>query len=294
MPQISLAVCVRNEVDLLARLLEKASGCYDDLVVVHDEPEQTETQNSLEQLVAEHQGHFFPHARAFQQEPHWPFAWSQAKYNWVLRLDADEVPSIELKEWLFRFRTASEPDPSISGYTCVWPLWNGHRIVTRSWPAGRIFLIQKERVRFFGMAEQVPVADGRFERLPLILEHRPERKSYGVSNLLFRRQAYRWRRVIAQSLLGKPTDLHCWRWTSEEWPMIWEEIRQRPLRTAVYRLVMWPLFNLRQMTREEGRFIFSAVAFTGVHHFLVALIYWRLRLSRHKHGPPLPKTPSSH
>jgi hypothetical protein len=294
MPQISLAVCVRNEVDLLARLLATASGCYDDLIVVHDGPEQSDRHHSIQQLVAEHQGQFFAQALSFQQETHWPFAWSRGKHNWILRLDADEVPSVDLTQWLSRFRTSPEPASSVSGYTCIWPLWNGHRIVTKHWPAGRIFLFHKGRVRFFGMNEQLPVPDGKLESLPLVLEHRPERKSYGVSNLLFRSQAYRWRQVIAQSLVGKPTDLHCWRWTSEEWPMIWEEIRQRPLRTGVYRLVMWPLFNLRQMTREEGRFIFSAVAFTGVHHFLVALIYWRLRLSRDKHGPPLPKNPSSH
>lgn len=282
MPQISLVVCVHNEGNLLARLLEAAHGCYDDLVVVHDGPEQIDSQRSTEQLVAEHEGEFFTQPRSFQQETHWPFAWSQARYDWVLRLDADEVPSIELKQWLCSFRAALEPEQSISGYTCIWPLWNGHEIVTQRWPTGRIFLFQKQRVRFFGMNEQVPIPDGRFESLRLILEHRPARKSYGFRNLLLRKQAYLWRRVIAQSLLGKPTDLQCWRWTSEDWPTIWEDIRRRPLRTACYRLVMWPLFNLRQMKRAEGWVILSAVAFTGVHHCFVALRYWYLRLSRPK------------
>jgi hypothetical protein len=266
-------VCVHNEGNPLARLLETADGCYDDLVVVHDGPEQAHSQHRIEQLVAEYGGRFFIRARSFQQEPHWPFAWSQASCNWVLRLDADEVPSVELKQWLRSFRAAPEPDPSISGYTCIWPLWNGHQIVTKRWPASRIFLFQKQRVRFFGMVEQVPIADGKFESLPLILEHRPARRSYGFSNLLLRKQAYHWRRVIAKSLLGKPTDLQCWRWTSEDWPMIWEEIRRRPLRTACARLVMWPLRTLRQMKCVEGRIIPSAIVFAGVHHCLVAIMY---------------------
>jgi hypothetical protein len=38
-PKISLVVCLRNERDLLERLLEKASGCFDDLVVVLDGPQ---------------------------------------------------------------------------------------------------------------------------------------------------------------------------------------------------------------------------------------------------------------
>jgi hypothetical protein len=282
MPAISLVVCVRGERDLFDRLLHESSGCYDDLVVVHDGLEDVEQQRSIKELVTKYGGRFFVGPRSFQQEPHWPFAWKQARHAWILRLDADEVPSPELKKWLQAFCAQPEADESISGYTCIWPLWDGQRIVTKHWPRGRIFLFHKDRVRFFGMVEQVPIPDGKFEPLQLILEHRPARKSYGFSNLLLRKQAYDWRRVIAKSLLGKPTDLQCWRWTSEQWPRIWEEIRQRPFRTACYRLTMWPLFNLREMKRVEGRVIVSAVIFAGVHHCIVAVMYWRLRLLQTK------------
>jgi hypothetical protein len=241
-----------------------------------------EQQPSIKELVTKYGGQFFVGRRSFQQEPHWPFAWKQARHAWILRLDADEVPSTELRKWLQAFCAQPEVDESISGYTCIWPLWDGQQVVTKHWPRGRIFLFHKDRVRFFGMVEQVPIPDGKFEPLQLILEHRPARKSYGFSNLLLRKQAYDWRRVIARSLLGQPTDLQCWRWTSEQWPSIWEDIRQRPLRTAFYRLMMWPLFNLREMKRVEGRVILSAVIFAGVHHCIVAVMYWRLRLSQTK------------
>jgi hypothetical protein len=280
MPSISLAVCIHNQANLLARLLKLADGCYDDLVVVHDGPENGGAEPTIHELVVKHGGQFFVGPRSFQQEPHWPFAWSRAQHDWILRLDADEVPSPELTEWLRAFRSAAEPDIEISGYTCIWPLWNGRRIVTNRWPANRIFLLHKQRVRFFGMAEQVPIADSCFESLQLILEHRPNRKSYGFSNLLLRRQAYRWRDVIARSLLGRPTDLTCWRWTSKEWPQIWEEIRERPLRTAIYRLFVWPLSTMRSMWQAERRIIWTAVVPAGIHQCLVALTYWRLRYAK--------------
>ena len=171
MPTLSLVVCVYGERDLLERLLRAATDCYDDLVVVHDGP--VGGSPPIEELVTQLDGRFFVGPRSFQQEPHWPFAWAQAKHDWILRLDADEVPSIELKKWLHGFRNGPEPDVMVSGYTCVWPLWDGRQIITKRWPAGRIFLFHKERVRFFGMVEQVPVADGRWDIVPLILEHRP-------------------------------------------------------------------------------------------------------------------------
>jgi len=274
MPALSLVVCLHRERDLLARLLRETSGCYNDLVVVHDGEEAPDAP--ISEMVARDAGRFFVRPRAWQQEPHWPFAWSQARYDWILRLDADEVPSAGLRTWLQSFRKADQPPQSISGYSCIWPLWDGRKIVTEKWPAGRVFLFNKQRVRFFGMVEQIPVADQRWEALPLILEHRPLRKSFGPGNVLLRRQAYDWRRVIAQSLLGKPTDLPHWRWESESWPEVWEQIRRRPLQTALHRLFVWPLRALRNIWREERKFIPLAAMSGGIHHCLIALNYWRM------------------
>ena len=127
------------------------------------------------------------------------------------------------------------------------------------------------------MVEQVPVPDGRYEPLDLVLQHQPKRKSYGLHNLLLRKQAYRWRRLIAGFLLGKPTDLAGWRWVDEKWPEEWEQIRRRPLRTALARLTLETLRSLRSQWRLERR-VFPIAAVSGpVHHALISIEYWRLR-----------------
>ena len=311
MPAVTLCVCVCGERDLLARLLRECAGCYDDLVVIHDGPEGDRSgappqqppaldyaglpsgeklannfqpasgggapAESVAALVAEYGGRLFFGPRSYQQEPHWPFAWAQVQHPWIYKLDADEFPGPEMKAWLQAFRTRPDPGPNVSGYTCAWPLWDGIKSVTRHWPAGRNFLFHRDRVSFFGMVEHIPVADVAFTALPLALEHRPKRKSFGFANLILRRQAYRWRRVIAQSLLGTPADLPRWRHAGNDWPPIWEAIRQRPLRTALQRLLLWPLYTLRDQWQKEGRIILSAAATGGLHHFLICLVYWRLR-----------------
>jgi hypothetical protein len=282
MPAISLVVCLYRERLFLERLLAGTEGCYSDLVVIHDGPEQISAEGSVEQLVANHGGRFFPRPRAFQQEAHWSFAWSQAKHDWILRLDADEVPSAGLQRWLQSFIAAPEPVGSVSGYTCIWPLWNGRKIVTTRWPAGRIFLFNKNRVRFFGMNEQTPIAEDRLEEVNEILEHRPRRKSYGFANLLWRRQASRWRNLIAVSLLGKPTDLACWRWEDPRWPLGWEQIRQRPFTTAIRRLLFWPVKSFGEYWRHEHKVIPAASLPAGIHYFLIALRHWRKRRGRAK------------
>src|SRR5215813_211488 len=100
MPPLSLVVCVHQDRELLQRLLEETRNLYDDLVVVHDGPDSTNVRSMVEAVG----GRFFERERAYQQEPHWPFAWGQARYDWILRLDSDEAPSPELKRWLEAFR----------------------------------------------------------------------------------------------------------------------------------------------------------------------------------------------
>jgi hypothetical protein len=270
MPALSMVVCVRGEARLFERLLRETTGCYDDLVVVHDGPADTDGSQGIERFVVQHNGRFFVRPRAFQQEPHWPFAWEQAKHDWILRLDTDEFPSEELKAWLRQFRDSPEPK-DISGYTCIWPLWNGRRTVTMRWPAGRIFLLHRRRVRFFGMAEQVPIPDTLFEPLDLVLNHQPNRKSYGVRNVLLRRQAYLWRRVIAQSLMGKPTDLACWRWTSDEWPEFWRNLRLHPLRHSFVSLARFPVHQFRGMLAVGEVPLISECLNPALHHFMLGL-----------------------
>ncbi len=285
MPAVTLVVCLYQERDLLLRLLEQTAGCYDDMVVVHDGPDTT----GVGSIVLAAGGRFFEQPREFQQEPHWPFAWGKAKHDWILRLDADEFPSRALHDWLQKFRLAPEPPAEISGYTCIWPLWNGHHAASKKWPEGRNFLFNKHRVRFFGMVEQVPVPDVKFERLELTLEHRPGRKTHTIHDLL-RPRAGMWRNCIATSLLGRPTDLNCWRWTDETWPFDWDQIRKHPVRTGFLRLLKGPLRGMREQWKTEGT-VFPFAALSGpLHHALICLKYWQLRRKKKRPASPSAKS----
>lgn len=272
MPEVSLAVCIYRERDHLQRLLTHARGCYADLIVVHDGPDDTD----IRAVVEAHGGRFFEQPRRFQQEPHWPLLWQEAAHDWVLRWDADEYPSDDLRRWLQTFRAAPEPPADISGYTCIWPLWDGRRARTTRWPR-RVMLIHRERVRYFGMADQEPIADGRFEPLDLVLHHQPERKSYGIRYTVARPKVRRWHAEIARSLLGKPTDLPCWRWTDPAWPRKWEEVRRRPLLTGLKRLVLSPIGNAREMIQHGELPRPSLLTTFPLQHLMTCLAYHRLR-----------------
>jgi hypothetical protein len=310
-PAISLVVCVYREQEMLQRLLRESAGLFDDLVIIHDGPEEISPNSgdppmqplaidyselsvnsrapecyheptrprdgSIHELAIHHGGRFFEGPRCFQQEPHWPFAWSQARHDWILRLDADEFPSVELKEWLRGFGESNSIDPNISGYTCIWPLWNGEREVMSQWPIGRNFLFHRGRVRFFGMVEQVPIPDRRWEPLNLRLCHQPQRKSYGLANILSRRQGYLWRWVISQSLLKEPKDLPRWRWQDADWPAIWRRLREQSLMAGIYFLLRDTGATLKAQWRAERRLMPLMALATPLHHFLINLQLCRKR-----------------
>jgi hypothetical protein len=188
-----------------------------------------------------------------------------------------------MKIWLREFRCAPEPTADVSGFTCIWPLWNGQRAVSKKWPADRLFLFHKQRVRFFGMCEQSPVPDGRSERLDLILHHHPPgRKIYGIQNMFFREQSRRGREFIARCLLGKPTDLVCWRWESEAWPGHWEQIRRQPLRATLKCLTIEPLRTLRSQWKAERRFFLAAIINGNIYRMWTCLTCWRIQRHRRK------------
>lgn len=271
MPAISLVVCVHRQRDLLERLLEKSAGCYDELIVEHDSPD---SQN-VGAVVAAAGGRFFERAPTSSQEPHWAFLWGQATHDWILRLDADEFPSEEMRVWLTNFRRLPEPPADLSGYTCHWPLWDGQRAASKRWPSGRNFLFHRQRVRFFGMGEEAPHSDGRDEPVDLVLCHQPHRKSYGVRNAL--KAHPRGRAFIAKSLLGKPTDLNCWRWESEEWPCAWEQIRQQPIWTCFKRFTKGVLRSMRDQWKTDRWIYPNAAVGMPVHHLLLALQYRKFR-----------------
>ena len=316
MPKISLVVCVHREKELLERLLHYTQGCYDDLVVIHDGKEAGEpswkpsavirelaidwanvpanspipdffakcqtpiSPGSIRELVERYKGRFFEHPKVGSLEGQSPFAWWVAKYDWILRLDADEFPSKPMADWLNSFRGLDPEAVREASFSCIWPLWNGVRMTTRRWPLGRLFLFDRTRAHFFGLVEQVPIIEGPNVPLPFILCHEPRRKSYGIRNIVFRRQAYIWRKVIAISLNRSPLDLPRWRTSALSWPNPWREKLIHPVRSALTALFWYPLCQARDMIRWEKKIDLSACLNPGLHHFLM-----QIEIVRQKYWP---------
>jgi len=263
-----MVVCLHKEKDFLSRLIARSKGCYDDLVVIHDGPDLDKVRSLVEPLG----GRFFERPRKFSGDGHYIYGWQQARHNWIFRPDADEYPSPGLAGWLRSFRNAPEPEPGVSGFELIIPLWTGKRQATTRWP-WRPTLINRLRIRYIDICEQWLIPDGRWERVDKVLCHEPAGKNYGGSYLLGLQKRKRWLYATALGLMRPPTAWDCWRWSLPEWPRKWEALRRNPFRTALVRLFTSFWGNGRDMIESGESFKPLLLTHYPLHHWITCMAF---------------------
>ena len=194
MTTISATLVVHDEEAVIDRCLQSLDGVVDEIVVVHDGPCSDRTLAIAERYgaritVTEHIGN---------PEPHRPLTFELATGDWVLRMDADEYLSDELRAGL-RELTAQ---PGIDGWDVVWPIWSHRkgRYVTRFEPRKRILTRRSVSMRS-GLVGEPTLVRGKVEPGPtgLFLEHRPLYESFSLATVLPKWRG--WARVQARQYL---------------------------------------------------------------------------------------------
>jgi glycosyltransferase involved in cell wall biosynthesis len=209
-PRISGCVVARNEERLIGRCLASFADLVDEIVFVHD---GECTDRTLE--IAEQYGcrifvqPFRGHADASKV-----FAFSQARYEWILGVDADEFLSTGLREHLHELVS----DPRVNGYRFLWPFWDGRRYVSRpekSWR--KLQLYRREHLHAVGNLHLTIDVDEPVVDVDYHLEHRPEYNNWTLKTTFTKWRA--WARVSAREYLAPYSDLPTFNWSgATEWP----------------------------------------------------------------------------
>lgn len=275
-----MLICVHGDRQPLRRLLEKSVDCYDELLVIHDGPDFEDVRS----LVVERGGRFIERPRAFSQEPHLPYAFGEASNDWILRFDSDEFPGSGLKNWLSEFRNEREPASTVSGYYCVWPAWNGRRAITKHWPSKRLFLFHRNRVKVIGLCENGPQPDTIPYKLSLTLVHEPKGQSHGLRNIFGKPRSHQARVNIASALLGSPRNQPTWRYNGDRWLAGWQQVKDHPILTGLWRLSVWPPRQALAMLLAGDLPRPSVFCHAGIFHATICFEYWRQRRRSRREG----------
>ena len=187
---------MRQEAAIIERCLRSLAGVVDEIVVVHDGPCEDATLEIAGRMGARG----FVRPQYGHCERHLPFAYEQARGEWLLTIDADEFLSSELRSHLRELAAA----PDVDGYEFLWRLWNGDRYITERGPH-KLALVRRRAMRMVGVIHSKGEVAGPVRRLELALEHQPRYDNFTLKII-----STKWRaraRIQALEYLSNPNTL---------------------------------------------------------------------------------------
>ncbi len=216
----SLTACIiaYNEEKRIEDCLKSLRGVTDDIVLVHDGPCRDRTL----EIARSYGARVFVGEPSGYMEPHLPQAYREAQGEWILRIDADERLSDELKAALPRLLE----DDKVDAYEFLWRLHDGQRYRSRRWPYKRC-LFRKRSLSFLALRDFVAEVDGEVGREQFELYHRP-----GFDNFSYAAFVSRWipaARLKARIFLSDFASIPRFNYTAADWPLSIRLRRRWPL-----------------------------------------------------------------
>lgn len=191
---ITACLVVRNEEATIERCIRSVVDVVDEIIVVHD----GECDDRTIEIAASFGCRVFVAPGWGHCEHHLPFAYEQARGEWLLTIDADEFLSESLRQGMRALVRSSPAD----GIALLWRLWNGERYTTTDGPY-KLALCRRSAIRMVGIIHTKGCVDGQTVRVQLHLEHQPPYDNFSISRI-----ATKWRqraRIQAREYL---TDLN--------------------------------------------------------------------------------------
>ncbi len=224
--RISACLVVCNEEAVIERCLESLGGAVDEIVVVHDGPCQDRTL----EICRRYTDRIFVRPRIGSAEPHRVFSMEQATAEWVLWIDADEYLTEGLRDALPGLARRDD----VNLFCFLWPYTDGKRDLTLGLDHPyRSCMARRSAIRFLGIVDEPLRAVGAAAKVPLILGHRPKYDNYTWDRFL-----HKWEprnRLKADYIWRSPDEIPSFGdWTAEEKLAYLDELRRRPLVSAVW------------------------------------------------------------
>jgi len=183
---ISAVLIVYHEEQIIERCLKSLAGVVDEIVVIHD----GECHDNTLLIAQKYTDKIFIAPHIGDAESHQSRALEETTCAWVLRIDADEFLSEELRQSL---RTLIQ-DERYDAYAFIWPLWNGSRYISKDLPYKEA-LFRKTKVCAANFIHRNVGTRGVLHRVPMVLEHQPKYNNFTWS--AFQQKWRKWIKVQA-------------------------------------------------------------------------------------------------
>jgi glycosyltransferase involved in cell wall biosynthesis len=225
--KISGIMVIHNEEKLIRRALESIKDVTDEILILHDGPCSDKSLDIAKKYTKKV---FETKKNTGLPGPILPILFRKAKGPWILKIDADEYLSKEMKNNLRRLTQNSE----VNGYTFRWPMWDGKKYVTKNWPR-KPSLYRKSKISYLGFPHfDDPKISGKIIDTDYQLMHKPILK-YPLHSWkdLIHKGLYRYGRIQAEWTLKSFKELDKFQYKEKNFPRNIRIRKDYPLLSAI-------------------------------------------------------------
>lgn len=213
--KISACLVVYNEEKNIRRCLESLCGAVDEIILVHD----GECTDKTIEIAQEYGAKIFILPHVGIAEVHSIFTIRQAQGDWLLKMDADEFLSDELRVNIRRLVENAE-NKGISAYSFRWLFVAGDSFVGS--PNRKPILFKKSDLYYFSMPQLCWQTRGRLENSEYVLGHMP--KDYSAADYWPKQK--RWAKIQAGYILKSFGELDSFNANEADWSRVYSFSRR--------------------------------------------------------------------
>ena len=269
-PGISALLVVYNEEKIIKGCLESIKDVVDEILIVHDGPCSDKTI----EICKKYTKNIFIRPRTKAVAMHLTFLFKKVKYEWVLKIDSDEILSKELRR---NIRSLIK-NPDADAYSFIWPLWDGKREVTKNWPT-KMALYRISKISFFGFPHHDdPETKGKTIHTKYKLEHKtiggniPLWKNFKKKGLGFSGPTQ------ARNTLKKFNEFDQFQYDKDNFSLPIRIRREIPLLSAIpFAILGFLKIYFSEGAWKEGRIALKFAFFSMIYYFVLGLQVYKLK-----------------
>lgn len=224
--KISVISVVHNEEKLIRRCLDNVKGIADEILILHDGPCSDNTLRICREYTKKV---FTTKKNVGLPGPILPILLRKAKGPWILKLDADEFLSPELRKNIGKL----VQNPKVDAYIFRWPYWEEKKYITKNWPT-KMALYRKSKISYFGFPHwDDPKINGRIIQTNFQLEHKQVNGAIPTWKEFKKKALGRYARIHAEYTLKDFEEFDKFQYEEDDFPIHIRIRKKFPLLSAI-------------------------------------------------------------
>lgn len=272
--KLSVVIVIYNEEKLIRRCLNSVKRIADEILILHDGP----CKDKSLKIAREYTSHVFQTKKNYGVPGIiLPILFRKVKYEWILKIDADEVLSKEFKKAIPKLIQDADAD----AYTVCWPYADKNKKeTTKNWPR-KLSLYRKSKMHYLGFPHwDDPKIDGDIIDTNFILHHYPIGGSIPSWKTFKEKGLERYMKLQAEYTLKNFEKLDKFQYDEKDFPLTLRLRRTFPLITALpFGILAFFKTLFLGGAWKEGKPVIVEACGTIIYYLALGVYIYKLKLN---------------